>query len=141
MSAASLRYRIRGDLDVRRQIKHNFGFGGAGTDVHRFGRAEVMRQAQHRDAFEFGIELRAFVLAAGIDHQNFQPLAILRTLERLQSRAAAPPPGCSATRIAETSARSVLRAAAAVALDSVSTGSSRFAVRRACGVGSAAIYR
>src|SRR5579875_1903324 len=34
------------------------------------------RQAQQRDLFKLRIELRAFVMAAAIDDDNFQPLAV-----------------------------------------------------------------
>ena len=61
--------------------------GGAGSDVKGFGSSEVARQAQNCDASEFGIELRAFVVGAAIDHQNFDERAIVGTFESGQAAA------------------------------------------------------
>ena len=76
-------HRVGSHFHVRAKGKKSrSAFGRAGGDVHRSRRTQMVRQTEHVDGGKIGIELGAFVAAAAIDYQDFQTLAIARSLQR-----------------------------------------------------------
>jgi hypothetical protein len=78
---------LRPHFNIRRKVEQQLRFSRARSDVHGSRGAQVVRQTQHIDGGKLGIELGAFVAAAAVDHQDFQPVAITGALQRFNGSA------------------------------------------------------
>ena len=75
------------DFHLRSEQEKMLAGGGATGDIEGLGSSEIAREAQDGDAFELGIELRAFVVRSAIDHQNLDQRPIVGAFKRGQAPA------------------------------------------------------